>query len=88
MPVVHVELFGVLRRRAGRPSLAAEGNTPREVLRHVMCDCPAVGNLLTDDRRLSPHCLLSLNGERFLDDLDERLPDGAQLLILSADAGG
>jgi hypothetical protein len=40
------------------------------------------------DGRLAPVYLLSLNGERFLTDLDERLPAGARLLLLSADAGG
>ena len=32
--------------------------------------------------------LLSLDGERFLTDLDEALPMEARLLLLSADAGG
>ncbi len=37
---------------------------------------------------LSPHYLLSLNGERFVGSLRESLPADARLLLLSADAGG
>jgi sacsin len=36
----------------------------------------------------APHYLLSLDGERFITDLGETLPNGTRLLLLSADAGG
>jgi hypothetical protein len=37
---------------------------------------------------LAPHYALSLNGQRFLRDLDYLLVPGDRLLLLSADAGG
>jgi hypothetical protein len=40
------------------------------------------------DGRLSPHYLLSINGEQFVTDLQQKLRPGDRLLLLSADAGG
>jgi hypothetical protein len=37
---------------------------------------------------LTAHYLLSVDGQRFLNDLGERLSAGTHLLLLSADAGG
>jgi molybdopterin converting factor small subunit len=84
---VTVEFFGMARAKAERTSLALAAATPREALRAVVAACPGLREVYTEDR-LSPRYLLSLDGERFLGDLDEPLPADAKLLLLSADAGG
>ena len=50
--------------------------------------CPALAGLCRPDGRLAPQYLLSLDGERFLTDPNERLRPGDRLVLLSADAGG
>jgi molybdopterin converting factor small subunit len=84
---VVVELYGMARARAGRSEVAVEARTAREALEGVAAACSGLSGLLAGGR-LSPHYLLSLDGERFLAGLDEELPSGARLVLLSADAGG
>jgi len=84
---VTVELFAMARARAGRAELAVPARTVREALEGVAAACPGLAGLLVGGC-LSPHYLLSLDGERFVADLDEPLPSGARLVLMSADAGG
>jgi molybdopterin converting factor small subunit len=86
MPRVVVEFFGIPRQRAGVPELAVEAATAGDALQAVAGR--GLPDALTADGRLSPHYLLSVNGERFVTNLGERLPPGTRLLLLSADAGG
>jgi len=88
MTVVVVEFYGMARARAGRAELSLPAESARAALRAVTRACPVLGDLWAADGKLSRHYLLSLDGERFLTDLDEPLPPGARLLLLSADAGG
>jgi hypothetical protein len=85
---VTLEFFGVPRLRAGLAELEVEATTAAEALTAAERLCPGLGGLVLPAGRLAPHCLLSLDGRRFLTDLAERLPPGARLLLLSADAGG
>jgi len=87
MAHVIVEFYGVPRLRAGRSQVAVEADTVGAALAVVAEACPALADVLADDR-LAAHYLLSANGERFLTDLDEELTTGTVLLLLSADAGG
>lgn len=87
MSEVVVEFFGLARARAGRAAMSLRAATAREALRGVQVTCPKLAGLWKGGN-LSPHYLLSLDGERFVTDLDETLPGGARLLLLSADAGG
>jgi sulfur-carrier protein len=84
---VTVELFGTARLRAGRPELRASGRTVGELLRSVIAECPALDVLQTGGG-LSRHYLISLDGERFVDDPAQMVPPGSRVLILGADAGG
>lgn len=86
--VVTVELFGIPRQRAGRAELAVEARTMRDLLEGITRACPALAGLTRADGRLSPHYLLSLDGQRFLREPDEPLRPGDRVLLLSADAGG
>ena len=85
---VTVELFGTARLRAGRSELRAGGRTVGDLLHAIVAECPSLGGLLTGGGGLSRHYLISLDGERFVDDPAEPVPPGSRVLILGADAGG
>jgi len=84
---VTIEFYGVPRWRAGRAELAVPAGTVTTVLAAIERDCPGLRGLMRNDGRLAPHYLLSINGERFLTDM-EQLNAGDRVLLLSADAGG
>jgi hypothetical protein len=86
-PVI-VEFYGIPRLRAGRSELAVPPGSAAAVLGEVVSRCPALSDLVTNDGRLSPNYLLSLDGGSFVHTLAEDLPAGTRLLILSADPGG
>lgn len=85
---VTVELLGLARHRAGRAEVSAVGRTVGELLRSVRGACPGLRDLLAADGSVSRHYLVSVDGERFVDDPTESLPAGSRLLILGADPGG
>ncbi len=85
---VTVEFYGLPRQRAGRAELTVPAGTVAETLRAVEKTCPGLAGLVQADGRLAPHYLLSVNGERFVDDLNQRLHPTDRMLLLSADAGG
>ena len=87
-PDVSIELFGIPRQRAGFASITIQADTLADAVRQLEAACPQLAGLLQADGTLSPHFLLSLNGERFLGSLREKLPANARLLLLSVDAGG
>lgn len=82
-----VEFYGLARAKSGVASCSLKAATAREALRHLGELYPSLGELLIRDR-LSPHYLLSVNGERFIVELDEPLANETRLLLLTADAGG
>jgi sulfur-carrier protein len=86
--MVIVEFFGIPRQRAGRAELAVPTGTVTELLQNVEQSCPGLKGLRQADGRLSPHYLLSINGQRFVTDLQHELCPGDQVLLLTADAGG
>jgi molybdopterin converting factor small subunit len=86
--LVTVEFYGIPRQRAGRADLQVPAGTLADALAAVKEACPALAGLRQADGRLSAHYLLSLNGERFVQDLRHPLEPGDCLLVLSADAGG
>jgi molybdopterin converting factor small subunit len=86
--MIHIELYGVPRLRAGTARLAVEGARLGEAIDALMHNCPALGESLRVGGVLNPAYRLSLNGERFVADDDTPLADGDVLLLLSADVGG
>jgi hypothetical protein len=82
-----VEFFGIPRQRAGRAELDVPAGTVAELLAAVERACPGLSGL-TRDGRVSPHYLLSLDGQRFVTDLRQAVQPGERILLLSADAGG
>ncbi len=87
MPDVTVEFYGIPRQRAGRAQVTVPADTAREALAAAATVCSGLQDVLCDGK-LAPYYRLSLNGQRFVAELNERLPPGARLLLLSADAGG
>ena len=85
---VIVEFLGTARLRAGRTELHAHGRTVADVLAVVIDNCPKLAGLFTDTGAISKQFLISLDGERFVDDPMQVVPVGSRLLILGADAGG
>ena len=88
LPVVTIEFYGIPRARAGRKDLVVSAATAGEALAEAARECPKLGGMFRSDGRLVPHYLLSLEGQRFITDLQQRLDGGDRLLLLSADAGG
>jgi len=87
MPEVTIEFYGIPRQRAGRTEVTVAATTVAEALAAVEAACPGLRGMLMDGR-LTQHYRLALDGGRFVIDLNRDLPDGARLLLLSADAGG
>ena len=85
---VTVEFYGIPRQRAGRAELVVSAGTVADALAAVESACPGLCGLVTQDGSLSPHYLLSIDGQRFLSDLDRPLRPEDRLLLLSADVGG
>lgn len=88
MGQVTVEFFGIPRQRADRAELTVQAGSVRELLTALETECPGLGGLRREDGMLAPHYLLSVDGRRFLAGADDPLPDGARLVLLSADPGG
>jgi hypothetical protein len=85
---VTIEFFGMPRKRAGRAELTVPAGTLADILAAVERVCPGLAGLRQTDGRLSPHYLLSVDGQPFVADLHQALRPGERLLLLSADAGG
>ena len=62
--------------------------TVAEVLAAIERACPGLAGLREKNGRLSPHYLLSINGEQFAKNETQKLQPRDRVLLLSADAGG
>ena len=83
--MVHIELYGVPRLRAGTARLTVEGRSIGEVLGALARACPALArNVLEVQKglgRVQP-------AYRFVSDAETPLAEGDTLLLLAADVGG
>ena len=87
MPVTF-ELFGIARTRAGVASAQVQADTLGAALRALAEAYPALDGEIVVGSRTANGYLVSLGGERFIDDPALALPAGSQLLLLSGQAGG
>jgi molybdopterin converting factor small subunit len=87
MSEVIVEFYGIPRQRAGRAELPIRADTVSDALAAVVKACPDLHDVLLH-AKLAPHYRLSVDGCRFVTEMNERLASGTRLLLLSADAGG
>ncbi len=90
---VTVEVFGIVRDLVGGPTVELElpepGTAGQALLALAARHPRLVGPVLEPDGAApNPHYLLNLEGRRFLQDLEEPLPEGSHLLLLAAPAGG
>ena len=88
--MIHIELYGVPRLRAGMARLTVEGACVAEALDALARACPALANhiIVPEGRGVHPAYRLSVNGDRFVSDPATPLADGDTLLLLAADVGG
>jgi len=84
---MYVEFLGIPRERAGVSELEIEANTLGQLLGTLARRCPALGELIAEDR-LHPALAANLNGDAFVSDPETALSRDDRVLILSADAGG
>jgi molybdopterin converting factor small subunit len=84
---MYVEFLGIPRERVGVSELEIEAETLGQLLGTLAMQCPALRELIADDR-LHPSITANLNGDVFISDPATRLAENDRLLILSADAGG
>jgi hypothetical protein len=87
-PLVTVEFYGLPRARAGRREVRIAATTATEALAGAAAICRALAGVCGEDGQLSPHFLLSVDGECFVTDLTRTLEAGDRLVLLSADAEG
>ncbi len=90
---VAIELFGAPRLLAKAASVDVPSQGPavvRDLLHGLEEACPALkGRVLrAGEGTLVEGFLLSVNGRRFVRDLDETLAAGDRLLLFSSSAGG
>jgi molybdopterin converting factor small subunit len=83
-----VELFGIARARAGVAEAEVEADSLGGVLRALAGRFPNLEGEVIRDGALAEGWLVSLDGERFVDDPATPVPDGATLLLITAHAGG
>ena len=84
---VTVEFLGIPRQRAGRAELMVAAGTVAEALTAIERSCPRFTDLRSEGK-LAPQYILSVNGRRFLRELNYGLAPGDRIVVLSADAGG
>lgn len=87
MSEVIIEFYGIPRQRAGRADLPIRADTVSDALAAVVKACPGLHDVLLRGN-LAPHYRVSVDGNRFVTEMNERLAPGTRLLLLSADAGG
>jgi len=85
---IRIELFGIARSRAGVAEVVVEAATLGDALRALVDAHPNLAGEVIDGARPTPGYLVSLNGERFIEDPSLPLPPDATLLLLSGQAGG
>lgn len=87
-----VEVFGAVRDVVGAPAVELElpvPGTARQALSTLASRHPElVGLVLESGSQPNPYHLLNLDGRLFLHDLDQPLPEGCHLLLMTAMAGG
>ncbi|MEX2286472.1 MAG: MoaD/ThiS family protein [Planctomycetaceae bacterium] len=85
---VHVEFYGIVRRRAGVAGIDVEAQTLGEVYSQLVARLPHLGEACIEKGRLKSGYLANINGRSFQSRAETSLEAGDTVLILSADVGG
>ena len=88
-----VQLFGILRQHAGRPQLALEGETVRNILQNLCTDKPELcaASFTADQTGSRPHIRIMLNGRGIIDmlqDFETPVGESDTLAFIPPIAGG
>lgn len=86
--LVHVELFGIPRSRAGVAKTTSYGKCLGDVLLDLSARFPKLADTCIIGRELRPGYTANLRGEQFVTDPETKLKEGDTLLLLTLDAGG
>ncbi len=88
---IDIELYGIARRRAGRPVVTIPTNGPvllATVLAYLAAEYPELATECFEGNGLKDGYVISVNGERFVRDPSVALNKDSSLLLMSSDAGG
>lgn len=86
--MVHVELFGIPRARAGVERTTSSGTCLGDVLLDLSARFPQLAGECIVGRELRAGYTANLRGEKFITDPATKLAEGDTLLLLTLDAGG
>ena len=85
---VVVEMFGIVRSRAGVARTTAEGKSLGDVLADLAHRFPGLATACIDGRQLRSGFTANLCGNRFVSEPETLLNAHDTVLLLSLDAGG
>jgi sulfur-carrier protein len=85
MPVV--KLYANLRKLAGTKELSITGTTVGMVLKELVRQSPAVGEIILRDGEIGPHIVITLNGHNIMD-LETPVTEQDAVAIFPPIAGG
>ena len=89
-PVI-IELFGIVRQRAGVSRIEIPVEQTKQLgdlLEELVQRYPDMHNACIDGCQLQPGFVVNLGGQRFTTDPTEKIQPGDTVLVMSADAGG
>ena len=89
-PVI-IELFGIVRQRAGVSRIEIPVEQTKQLgdlLEELAQRYPDVHDSCIDGCQLQPGLVVNLGGQRFTTDPTEEIQPGDTVLVMSADAGG
>lgn len=85
---MRVELYGVLRHRAGVANVEVAAATLGQAVREVCRRLPQLEDVCDPHGRLTRPYLANVNGQQFIVDPATPLTTSDSLMLMSSDAGG
>jgi len=86
--VVVVELYGLPRLRAGAERIELAAGRLEVLLAALALALPGLVPDIIADGQLTEHALIAIDGRSLIVDPVAEIPDGAVLVMISAQAGG
>ncbi len=86
--MVVVELYGLPRLRAGAERIELAAGRLEVVLAALALALPGLVPDIIADGHLTEHALVAIDGRSLIVDPGAEIPDGAVLVMISAQAGG
>ena len=86
--MIVVELYGLPRLRAGAERIELAAGRLEVLLATLALALPGLVPDIIADGKLTEHALIAIDGRSLLVDPGAEIPDGAVLVMISAQAGG